>query len=113
IGDALAYATVIPGLQAGQRAALAATGELLADVRQRADGAMPLERVVEEVIERSGMRAAFEREDTFEARGRIENLEEMARAAAEFEAGRSDATLAGFLEGVALQADADLVDTTT
>jgi len=113
IGDALAFATVIPGLQAGQRSALAEMAGLLADVRTRAEGAMPLERLVEEVVDRSGMRDALQREDTFEARGRIENLDEMARAASEFEAGRRDATLADFLEGVALQADADLVDTTT
>jgi DNA helicase-2/ATP-dependent DNA helicase PcrA len=110
IGHALAEAQMIPGLQAAQRAALAEVGELLADVRLRSEGGMPLERIVDEVLARSGMRDSYEREGTFEARGRLENLEEMVRAAGEYGASADAAGLAGFLEGVALQADADLVD---
>ena len=71
---------------------------------------MPLERIIEEVLDRSGLREALQREGTFEAQGRLENLEEMVRVAAEYETSEEDATLAGFLEGIALQADADLVD---
>jgi DNA helicase-2/ATP-dependent DNA helicase PcrA len=110
VGAALAEAEMIPGLQAAQRAALTEVGSLLADVRLRAEGGMPLDRVVDEVLTRSGLRDAFEREDTFEARGRLENLEEMVRAAGEYAATADGTGLAGFLEGVALQADADLVD---
>ncbi|WP_217915851.1 ATP-dependent helicase [Miltoncostaea marina] len=103
----------VPGLPPGQRATLAATGALLADVRQRAEAGAPLDRILEEVLERSGLRDALEREGTFEAQGRIENLEEMVRVAAEYDASEEQATLAGFLEGIALQADADLVDQST
>ena len=71
---------------------------------------MPLDRLIELVLERSGLRDALVREGTFEAQGRVENLDEMVRVAAEYEAGGEEVTLAGFLEGVALQADADLVD---
>ncbi len=111
IGEALAQVEMVPGLQRGQRAALAEVGGLLADVRQRADAGAHLEHIVDEVVERSGLRDALEREGTFEARGRIENLDEVVRAAGEFERNEDGATLAGFLESVALQADADLVDT--
>lgn len=110
VGEALLDADMVPGLQAAQRAALGEVGRLLADVRLRDEGGMPLERIVDEVLDRSGMRDALEREGTFEARGRLENLEEMVRAAGEYDAGVDSAGLAGFLEGVALQADADLVD---
>ena len=67
--------------------------------------------MLEEVLDRSGLRDALAREGTFEAQGRIENLEEMVRVAAEYDAVRGGGRrLAGFLEGIALQADADLVD---
>jgi DNA helicase-2/ATP-dependent DNA helicase PcrA len=100
----------IPGLPAGQRATLGQAGALLRDVREHVDAGTPLDRVLEEVLERSGLRDALLAEGTFEAQGRIENLEEMVRVAAEFEATQQQATLADFLEGIALQADADLVD---
>ena len=66
--------------------------------------------MLEEVLDRSGLRAALVAEGTFEAQGRVENLDEMVRVGAEYEASDEEPTLAGFLEGVALQADADLVD---
>ena len=49
---------------------------------------MPLDRLLEVVLERSGLRDALVREGTFEAQGRVENLEEMVRVAAEYEASR-------------------------
>jgi ATP-dependent DNA helicase UvrD/PcrA len=100
----------VPGLPPAQRATLAQSGSLVADVRTRVAAGSPLDRVLEEVLDRSGLRDALAREGTFEAQGRIENLEEMVRVAAEFDASEDEAGLAGFLEGIALQADADLVD---
>jgi len=110
LADTLARADEVPGLQPGQRAALAASGRLLADVRTHAAAGSPLDRVLEEVLDRSGLRDALVREGTFEAQGRVENLDEMVRVAAEYEAAEEEPSLAGFLEGIALQADADLVD---
>ena len=110
IADALMRPDEVSGLPPGQRATIAATGGLIADLRTRVAGGTSLDRILEELLERSGLREALEREGTFEAQGRIENLEEMARVAAEFAATQEEATLAGFLEGIALQADADLVD---
>ncbi len=110
IGDALLRPDEVAGLQPGQRATIAATGSLITDVRLRVSGGSPLDRILEEVLDRSGLRESLEREGTFEAQGRIENLEEMVRVAAEYEHSEADATLAGFLEGIALQADADTID---
>ncbi len=110
VADTLLRPDEIPGLPAAQRATIGATGALLRDVREHVEGGTPLDRVLEEVLERSGLRDALLAEGTFEAQGRIENLEEMVRVAAEFDATQEEATLAAFLEGVALQADADLVD---
>jgi ATP-dependent DNA helicase UvrD/PcrA len=110
VAEAVLRPDEVAGLPPAQRATLAATGALLEDLRQRVEAAGPLDRVIEEVLDRSGLREALEREGTFEAQGRIENLEEMVRVAAEYEAADEEATLAGFLEGIALQSDADLVD---
>jgi DNA helicase-2/ATP-dependent DNA helicase PcrA len=110
VGTALERVDVVQGLQPAQRATLAASGALMADVRTQVAAGSPLDRVLEEVLDRSGLREALEREGTFEAQGRIENLEEMVRVAAEYEASEEEPTLAAFLEGIALQADADLVD---
>ena len=110
IGETLLRPDEVAGLQPAQRATIAATGSLLEDIRQRVAAGSPLDRVIEEVIDRSGLREALEREGTFEAQGRIENIDEMVRVAAEYDASEEEATLGGFLEGIALQADADLVD---
>ena len=110
VGSVLERVDEVAGLQPAQRATLAAVGGLLADIRTHVAAGSPLDRVLEEVLDRSGLRDALEREGTFEAQGRIENLEEMVRVAAEYEASEEEPTLAAFLEGVALQADADLVD---
>jgi DNA helicase II / ATP-dependent DNA helicase PcrA len=110
VSEAIARPDEVSGLQPGQRATIAASGALVADIRRRAEAGAPLDRIMEEVLDRSGLREALQREGTFEAQGRLENLEEMVRVAAEYEASTEEPTLAGFLEGIALQADADLVD---
>ncbi|HMM49123.1 MAG TPA: UvrD-helicase domain-containing protein [Miltoncostaeaceae bacterium] len=106
IGLALERADAVPGLNARQRSAVAALGRLLGEVREQVAAGAPLGPLVERVLEGSGLREALEREDTFEARGRVENLEEVVGAAAQWPVG----DLAGFLEQVALQADADQID---
>ena len=81
------------------------------DVRDPWPPAPPLDRLLEEVLERSGLR------DALQARGHVRG------AGADREPGgdgaawrpssrrtQQEATLADFLEGIALQADADLVD---
>ncbi len=113
VTDGLLRSVEVQGLQPAQRGAVAATGSLIADIRLQAEAGVALDRILEEVLERSGLRESLRAEGTFEAQGRLENLEEMVRVAAEHEASDPEAGLAGFLEGVALQADADLVDETS
>ncbi len=110
VADALGRADQVPGLQPAQRRALAEVAGLVDDVRAGVAAGTPLDRLLEQVLDRSGLRDALVREGTFEAQGRVENLDEMVRVGAEYEASEDEPTLAGFLEGVALQADADLVN---
>jgi DNA helicase-2/ATP-dependent DNA helicase PcrA len=77
---------------------------LLDDLRRMQEaGSGPGELVVT-VAERTGYVAELEAEDTVEARGRIENVAELASGAARFE------SLDEFLESVALVSDSDELD---
>ena len=67
---------------------------------------VPPGQLVDEVVERSGYGVLLDAEGTDEAWSRLENLAELAGAAAEYE------TLDGFLERMALVADSDDLDLT-
>ena len=57
--------------------------------------------------QRSGTLEALEAERTIEARGRIENLEELVGVAREFRAEREEPTLSAFLQEISLVSDQD------
>jgi len=71
----------------------------------------PVDELLELVLERSGTLEALEAERTIEARGRIENLQELVGVAQEFRARGDEAepTLGRFLEEVQLQSDQDTI----
>ncbi len=71
----------------------------------------PLEEFVRTVISETGLRAQYEKENSDEARARIENMDEFVGAVAEFARMSDDATLEGYLENVALVTDMDRADT--
>jgi DNA helicase-2/ATP-dependent DNA helicase PcrA len=63
--------------------------------------------VVGAVLERSGYLEALEAERTIEARGRIENLEELVGVAREYDAAAQEPSLSGFLQEISLYSDQD------
>jgi DNA helicase-2/ATP-dependent DNA helicase PcrA len=63
--------------------------------------------IVEAVLDRSGYLESLEAERTIEARGRIENLEELVGVAREYEAGGEERSLSGFLQEISLYSDQD------
>jgi DNA helicase-2/ATP-dependent DNA helicase PcrA len=63
--------------------------------------------LVERVLRQSGYLEALEAERTIEARGRIENLQELVGVAQEYAAQAQDASLSGFLEEISLYSDQD------
>ncbi len=70
-----------------------------------------LEDLMREVIEETGYVRLLEEEDTEEAQGRIENIEELINKVVSYEENcEEEPTLSGFLEEVALVADIDNVD---
>ncbi len=68
---------------------------------------LEVDELVRAVLDRSGTLEAYEAERTIEARGRIENLEELVGSAQEYRARVEEPALAGFLEEVQLQSDQD------
>ncbi len=63
--------------------------------------------LLEAVLDRSGLAAAYEAERTIEAQGRLENLRELVGVAQDYERTTDDPTIAGFLQDVSLTSDQD------
>ncbi|HEV2592069.1 MAG TPA: UvrD-helicase domain-containing protein [Gaiellaceae bacterium] len=63
--------------------------------------------ILEAVLQRSGYIEALEAERTIEARGRLENLEELVGVAQEYEENAQEPSLSGFLQEISLYADQD------
>ena len=68
---------------------------------------LEVDELLEAVLARSGTIEALEAERTIEARGRIENLEELVGVAREFRAEREEPTLSAFLQEISLVSDQD------
>jgi DNA helicase-2/ATP-dependent DNA helicase PcrA len=68
---------------------------------------MSVAEVVERLLERSGYLEALEAERTIEARGRIENLEELVGVAREYDETAQEPSLSGFLQEISLYSDQD------
>ena len=65
--------------------------------------------LVERVLEHSGYLEALEAERTIEARGRIENLQELVGVAQEYAEQAEEPSLSGFLQEISLYSDQDAI----
>jgi DNA helicase-2/ATP-dependent DNA helicase PcrA len=63
--------------------------------------------IIEAVLDRTGYLEALEAERTIEARGRIENLEELVGVGREYDASAQEPSLSGFLQEISLYSDQD------
>jgi DNA helicase-2/ATP-dependent DNA helicase PcrA len=70
---------------------------------------LPIDELLERVLEKTGTLAALEAERTIEARGRIENLQELVGVAREHRLASPEATLAAFLQEISLVSDQDTI----
>jgi DNA helicase-2/ATP-dependent DNA helicase PcrA len=98
-----------PNLSSAARKRIKRFGELIQGLAAEA-GKAPLPELLRLVLERSGYLEALVKEDTFEAEGRRENLQELSNAMVEFEKATPGEGLEGFLERVSLVAEIDLYD---
>jgi DNA helicase-2/ATP-dependent DNA helicase PcrA len=65
--------------------------------------------LLEQALERSGTLEALEAERTIEARGRIENLQELVGVTREWQTEAGEPTLSGFLQEISLYSDQDAI----
>ncbi|MCA1715566.1 MAG: ATP-binding domain-containing protein, partial [Actinobacteria bacterium] len=94
------------GLTGKARKACSQVRELFEGWRVAAREVPPSE-IIEAVLDESGYRSELEVENTVEAESRLENLQELVNAAAEYERVEPEATLDGFLQEQALFSEAD------
>ena len=83
--------------------------DLIGEFRRRVDTARVSDLLVA-VMEESGYVRELQSEDTHDARGRLENLQELVGVAREYERNDPEASLAGFLANIALISDLDALD---
>ncbi len=115
VWDAAAEPESVPGLGTAAVKAFHRFMGTMRVLRERADSGAPIAALLNELLRETGYLDALEAERTIEAQGRIENLEELVNVAAEHdsavgsaaEEGDEPPSLAGFLQQIALVADAD------
>ncbi|HEX5307788.1 MAG TPA: UvrD-helicase domain-containing protein [Solirubrobacteraceae bacterium] len=115
VWDVAGAAEAIPGLGAAAVKALGRFMASMADLRELAQGGVPVGDLMEAVLQRSGYVEALEAESVghgekaFEAQGRLENLQQLVEVAHEFDAGASaeEDSLELFLQELALKSDSD------
>ena len=102
----------VPGLTAAAVASLESFAATVRTWRAAAPAAPSVAALVRRVLDESGYSAMLQGQNTLEAEGRIENLEELVGVAAEYDQRAEEPTLDGFLQEISLYADIDtMVDT--
>jgi DNA helicase-2/ATP-dependent DNA helicase PcrA len=109
VWDAASDPSSVPGLGSAAVRAIGRFMDTMAGLRERAEGGGPVADLLEAVLGETGYLEALENERTIEARGRIENLQELVEVAREHDATNNgdDAGLDAFLSQISLVADAD------
>jgi superfamily I DNA/RNA helicase len=115
VWDAVVEPEAVPGLGSAAVKAFHRFMGTMRVLRERAEGGAPIAALLNELLRETGYLDALEAERTIEAQGRMENLEELVNVAAEYdsavgsaaEEGDEPPSLAGFLQQIALVADAD------
>lgn len=107
---ALEQAPLAGGLNAGTLQKIESFVTLVQGLRNEAATAQGVAWLVEAVLDRSGMIAAFQADGSIEAQGRIENLGELVNVAREYDTRTADPRLEDFLQSIALQSQQDDLD---
>jgi superfamily I DNA/RNA helicase len=109
IWDVAAQPETIPNLGAAAVKAFKRFMGTMNTLRERAESNVPVSTLLNEVLTETGYLDWLHAERTIEAEGRIENLEELVNGAAEYDSDGNEVekSLGGFLQRIALTADAD------
>lgn len=106
--DALKSAEEIPGI--GRSGSRVRPFALFIQTLRSKVPYLSVSELLHEIIEETGYVRELEAEDTEEAEGRIENIEELINKVVSYEETAEEPTLSGFLEEVALVADIDSLE---
>ncbi|MBA2514095.1 MAG: UvrD-helicase domain-containing protein [Solirubrobacterales bacterium] len=109
VWEAAADPGAVPGLGAAAQKSLGRFMSTMERLRERMDGGAPVGDLLSELLQETGYTEALEAERTIEAQGRLENLEELVRVGAEYDATNPDGSLGEFLQQIALLADVDSI----
>jgi DNA helicase II / ATP-dependent DNA helicase PcrA len=96
------------GVAGASLKAVAALRTLLQSLQAQSQE-LPLAELVQRVLEQSGYLDALEAERTIEARGRIENLQELVGVAQEYVEQAEEPSLSAFLQEISLVSDQDTI----
>jgi DNA helicase II / ATP-dependent DNA helicase PcrA len=107
VWDVAAEPARVPMLGPAAIKAIGRFMDTMVELRELAARGDAVGDLLEAVLHRSGYLEALEAERTFEAQGRIENLEELVGVAREFDGSAEERTLDAFLGQIALISDAD------
>jgi DNA helicase-2/ATP-dependent DNA helicase PcrA len=109
VWEAAATPDAVPGLGTAAIKSLGRFMQTMEGLQAKAQSGVPVGDLLEAVLHESGYIEALENERTFEAQGRLENLEQLVERAREFDARAEQEadTLDVFLQQVSLTADAD------
>jgi DNA helicase-2/ATP-dependent DNA helicase PcrA len=105
--EALAYPEEA-GVGAAPLKAVSALRTLLVSLQAQAQE-LKVPDLIESVLDRSGYLEALEAERTIEARGRIENLQELVGVGSEYLQQAEEPSLSGFLQEISLYSDQDAI----
>lgn len=108
---ALEHAQMVPGIGKAY-AKISPFVEFIEGLREKAK-TLPVEELIEEIIEKTGYVRELEAENDEEAEARIQNIDELISKAAAYTEAAEEPSLSGFLEEVALVADIDSLDNDT
>ena len=107
VWDVAADADSVPGLGTAARRALGRFMGTMRVLRERAESGAPVAELLEELLHETGYVEALRAERTFEAQGRIENLEALVEGAREYDGTAEEPSLGDYLQSVSLRADVD------
>ncbi len=100
----------VPGVSAAATRRIEQFVTLLEGMREQMAAETGIAPIIEMVLDRSGLVAALQAEDSIEAQGRIENLGELVNVAREYDLRTPNGNIEEFLQSVSLQSDADTID---
>jgi len=107
VGDSLALVAEGQGeIASAARKKMVQFSEMMRSLREAA-AKLPVREFYAMALDETGYLASLRAEDDIEAQTRLENLQELASAIADYEARSEQPSLAGFLEEVALYTDQD------